>query len=76
MPTPPTVADYIRVLPEIVLSVWGMIVMFVEPLPSRYCPRDAAARVWAFLPPSVRSLPSPQPSTRRSLSSPALDSAT
>jgi NADH-quinone oxidoreductase subunit N len=29
---PPTAADYIRILPEIVLSVWGMIVMFVEPL--------------------------------------------
>ena len=26
----PTTADYIRILPEIVLSVWGMIVMFVE----------------------------------------------
>jgi NADH-quinone oxidoreductase subunit N len=32
MPTPPTAADYVRVLPEIVLSVWGMIVMFIEPL--------------------------------------------
>jgi NADH-quinone oxidoreductase subunit N len=29
---PPTAADYVRILPEIVLSVWGMIVMFVEPL--------------------------------------------
>jgi NADH-quinone oxidoreductase subunit N len=28
----PTAADYIRILPEIVLSVWGMIVMFVEAL--------------------------------------------
>jgi NADH-quinone oxidoreductase subunit N len=28
----PTATDYIRILPEIVLSVWGMIVMFVEPL--------------------------------------------
>jgi NADH-quinone oxidoreductase subunit N len=28
----PTAADYIRILPEIVLSVWGMIVMFVEPI--------------------------------------------
>lgn len=28
---PPSV-DYIRILPEIVLSVWGMIVMFCEPL--------------------------------------------
>jgi len=28
----PTVADYIRILPEIVLSVWGIIVMFVEPI--------------------------------------------
>ncbi len=27
---PPTAADYIRILPEIVLTVWGMIVMFVE----------------------------------------------
>jgi NADH-quinone oxidoreductase subunit N len=27
----PTAADYIRILPEIVLSVWGMIVMFTEP---------------------------------------------
>jgi NADH-quinone oxidoreductase subunit N len=26
----PTAADYIRILPEIVLTVWGMIVMFVE----------------------------------------------
>jgi NADH-quinone oxidoreductase subunit N len=32
MITPPSAADYIRVLPEIVLSVWGMIIMFVEPL--------------------------------------------
>jgi NADH-quinone oxidoreductase subunit N len=32
MITPPSTADYIRVLPEIVLSLWGMIVMFVEPL--------------------------------------------
>ncbi len=29
---PPSAADYVRILPEIVLSVWGMIVMFVEPL--------------------------------------------
>jgi NADH-quinone oxidoreductase subunit N len=29
---PPTAADYVRILPEIVLSVWGMIVMFVEPI--------------------------------------------
>ena len=28
----PTTADYIRILPEIVLSVWGMIVMFIEPI--------------------------------------------
>jgi NADH-quinone oxidoreductase subunit N len=28
----PTATDYIRILPEIVLSVWGIIVMFVEPL--------------------------------------------
>jgi NADH-quinone oxidoreductase subunit N len=28
----PTAADYIRILPEIVLSVFGMIVMFVEAL--------------------------------------------
>ncbi len=28
----PTATDYIRILPEIVLSVWGMIIMFVEPL--------------------------------------------
>jgi NADH-quinone oxidoreductase subunit N len=28
----PTATDYIRILPEIVLSVWGMIVMIVEPL--------------------------------------------
>jgi NADH-quinone oxidoreductase subunit N len=28
----PTAADYIRILPEIVLSVWGIIVMFVEAL--------------------------------------------
>ena len=28
----PTAADYIRILPEIVLSIWGMIVMFVEPI--------------------------------------------
>jgi NADH-quinone oxidoreductase subunit N len=28
----PTAADYIRILPEIVLSVWGMIVMFIEAL--------------------------------------------
>jgi NADH-quinone oxidoreductase subunit N len=28
----PTAADYIRILPEIVLSVWGIIVMFVEPI--------------------------------------------
>jgi NADH-quinone oxidoreductase subunit N len=28
----PTAADYIRILPEIVLSVWGMIVMFIEPI--------------------------------------------
>ena len=28
----PTANDYIRILPEIVLSVWGMIVMFVEAL--------------------------------------------
>jgi NADH-quinone oxidoreductase subunit N len=28
----PTAADYIRILPEIVLTVWGMIVMFIEPL--------------------------------------------
>ncbi len=28
----PTTADYIRILPEIVLSVWGMIVMFLEAL--------------------------------------------
>ena len=26
----PTAADYIRILPEIVLTIWGMIVMFVE----------------------------------------------
>jgi NADH-quinone oxidoreductase subunit N len=26
----PTTADYIRILPEIVLSVWGMLVMFIE----------------------------------------------
>jgi NADH-quinone oxidoreductase subunit N len=30
MITPPSNADYIRVLPEIVLSIFGMIVMFVE----------------------------------------------
>jgi len=29
---PPSTADYVRILPEIVLSVWGMIVMFIEPL--------------------------------------------
>lgn len=29
---PPTAVDYVRILPEIVLSVWGMIVMFVEPI--------------------------------------------
>jgi NADH-quinone oxidoreductase subunit N len=28
----PTATDYIRILPEIVLSIWGMIVMLVEPL--------------------------------------------
>jgi NADH-quinone oxidoreductase subunit N len=28
----PTATDYIRILPEIVLSVWGMIVMFLEPI--------------------------------------------
>lgn len=28
----PTAADYVRILPEIVLSVWGLIVMFIEPL--------------------------------------------
>ncbi len=28
----PTAADYIRILPEIVLTVWGMLVMFIEPL--------------------------------------------
>jgi len=28
----PTAADYIRILPEIVLSVWGIIVMFIEPI--------------------------------------------
>ena len=28
----PTAADYIRILPEIVLTVWGIIVMFIEPL--------------------------------------------
>ncbi len=28
----PTAADYIRILPEIVLTVWGLIVMFVESL--------------------------------------------
>ncbi|HVJ05023.1 MAG TPA: NADH-quinone oxidoreductase subunit N [Candidatus Saccharimonadales bacterium] len=28
----PTAADYIRILPEIVLSVWGMTVMFIEAL--------------------------------------------
>jgi len=28
----PTAADYIRILPEIVLTVWGMIVMFIEAL--------------------------------------------
>jgi NADH-quinone oxidoreductase subunit N len=28
----PTAADYIRILPEIVLTVWGMIVMFTESL--------------------------------------------
>jgi hypothetical protein len=29
---PPTAVDYVRILPEIVLSVWGMIVMFIEPI--------------------------------------------
>jgi NADH-quinone oxidoreductase subunit N len=29
---PPSAADYVRILPEIVLSIWGMIVMFIEPL--------------------------------------------
>ncbi|PSH04402.1 MAG: NADH-quinone oxidoreductase subunit N [Acidobacteria bacterium] len=28
----PTATDYIRILPEIVLSVWGMAIMFVESL--------------------------------------------
>ncbi len=28
----PTAADYIRILPEIVLTVWGMLVMFIESL--------------------------------------------
>ncbi len=28
----PTATDYIRILPEIVLSVWGMIIMFIEPI--------------------------------------------
>ena len=32
MISPPSSADYIRVLPEIVLSIWGMIIMFVEPM--------------------------------------------
>jgi NADH-quinone oxidoreductase subunit N len=30
--TMPTAADYIRILPEIVLSVWGILVMFIEAL--------------------------------------------
>jgi len=29
---PPSSADYVRILPEIVLTVWGMIVMFIEPI--------------------------------------------
>jgi len=28
----PTTADYVRILPEIVLSVWGILVMFIESL--------------------------------------------
>lgn len=31
-PSLPGTADYVRILPEIVLSVFGMIVMFVDPL--------------------------------------------
>ena len=29
---PPSSADYVRILPEIVLALWGMAVMFAEPL--------------------------------------------
>lgn len=28
----PTANDYVRILPEIVLSVWGILVMFIEPM--------------------------------------------
>jgi NADH-quinone oxidoreductase subunit N len=30
--TPPPLEDYLRILPELVLSIFGMIVMFVDPL--------------------------------------------
>ena len=30
--TPPPLEDYLRILPEIILTVFGMIVMFVDPL--------------------------------------------
>jgi NADH-quinone oxidoreductase subunit N len=29
---PPSASDYIRIFPEIVLALWGMVVMFIEPL--------------------------------------------
>ncbi|HWF91234.1 MAG TPA: NADH-quinone oxidoreductase subunit N [Terriglobales bacterium] len=32
MPNIPHAADYIRILPEIVLSIFGMVIMFVDPL--------------------------------------------
>src|SRR6185312_15286748 len=32
MPNIPHSADYIRILPEIVLSVFGMVIMFIDPL--------------------------------------------
>src|SRR4051812_36769826 len=30
--TPPTGAEYVRILPELVLSVFGMIIMLIDPL--------------------------------------------
>ena len=30
--TIPTASDYVRILPEIVLSIFGMVIMFLDPL--------------------------------------------
>ena len=66
----PDAADYIRVLPEIVLSIFGMAIMLVDPL-LKERRRPSTLGTIALL---VRSRLLPPPGIRRSIQ--ALPSAT